>query len=118
MTLLRQIMRDMATALAVLAIVFLTFSGHATETGDGSTTAKPAGITFVSFCGDADPSKGAAAGPCHACRSTPASLPTPPCVTIPVVFQPYAVADEAPLGPISTGAPRSFHTSRAPPTLI
>lgn len=118
MVLFRQMLREQTTALAVLAIVFLTFSGHAADTGDNSTAVKQAGVTFVSFCGDADPSKGPAAAPCHACRSTPAALPPPPCVATPVVFQQTAVIYE-PVGlPAAITPPRSFHTSRAPPTLI
>ena len=80
MLLARQIAAEMMKALAVLALVFLSFAHQpAAIAGDGTDVlGNP--TAGLSYCGGEPDDDGADHVPCHACRFDPAALPQPPCV--------------------------------------
>jgi hypothetical protein len=110
------LVRDIAKALAVLALVFLSYAhqpagvSHALE-HDVLTAAVTA-----SFCGDA-PTDGQSHAPCHACRiGGGADLP-PPCeglLHLPTVAEP-AFAESAAVAFVV--APPDIPEARGPPAL-
>lgn len=79
MTLTRQIADEVLKALAVLALVFLSFAHQPTAANAGDLLLASQAGQGLSFCGDA-PDDEAGHAPCHACRSDLGTLPQPPCV--------------------------------------
>jgi len=117
---LRQIGKDTIAALAVLALVFLSF-GHAPSS---AAVAAPVAsnytpVSVLSFCGNGAPGDPHGLhGPCHACRVSAAVLPPPPSDAEPAFLSfgaaAFVIEDE--------GALRRFHAdgycSRAPPRRV
>lgn len=78
----RDIGREMIKALAVLALIFLSFAHQpitislATDGDSGWTLAD------LSYCGAPPGEDGGGHLPCHACRVGGAALPPPPCAAL------------------------------------
>lgn len=83
------IIRDIASALAVLALVFLSYAHQPIDAAHALDHDVLTVAVTADFCGDA-PEDGKAHAPCHACRiGGGADLPPPPCAGI---AAPIAVA--------------------------
>lgn len=82
MELVRDIFGEVIKALAVLALVFLSFAHQpvAVAHPDEGTHWS---VADLSFCGSAPDGDGAGHAPCHACRVGIADLPPAPCVAEP-----------------------------------
>ena len=109
----RAILAEITRALAVLALVFLSFAVSPAIAAPGDQFA-PAGYDY---CGTPPGNPGDHA-PCHACRANPVVLPTEPAEAGPA----FAVL-EAPLdlpiwGLDVTNPARSPANPRAPPALV
>lgn len=76
----RHIANEIVRALAVLALVFLTFA-HLPGSTVAATQDTVTAAVVSSFCGDA-PGDSRAHAPCHACRVGGIGLPPPPCAAI------------------------------------
>lgn len=120
---MRQIGGDIARALAVLAVVFLSFA-HTTSAAP-STTEVLMAHAAISLCGDVTelahhPDDGTAShAPCHACRiGNAADLPLPPDLVLAclggVQVVSYLPVDDA------TGSSEPLHVAhpRGPPALV
>lgn len=82
MGLVRDIGAEIVKALAVLALVFLSFAHQpvaVAQVDDGPQWA----VADLSFCGSGPDSDDAGHAPCHACRAGVADLPPAPCVAEP-----------------------------------
>lgn len=111
---LRHVGPDLARALVVLALVFLSFAhapvGIAFPAGDLLATVD------ASLCGDAPDSDGKAHAPCHACRLGAAADVPPPCAA-PVSAALVATIAYGPLPVLDLPAePLTRYNARGPPT--
>lgn len=90
MGLVRDIGGEIVKALAVLALVFLSFAHQpaaVAQVDDGPQWA----VADLSFCGSGLDGEGDGHLPCHACRAGVADLPPAPCVAEPA----YVALDES-----------------------
>lgn len=77
----RDIAAEVGKAVAVLALVFLSFAHQPIDIAvaeDGAWT-----FAEITYCGG-EPDQDGGHSPCHACRFGIADLPQPPCVAEPV----------------------------------
>lgn len=117
-SLIRHMAADVVRALAVLAVVFLSFAHTPVVASGGAHDVLTAAVD-LSFCGDAHPGDDGAHAPCHACRiGGGADIPPPSCASVsaPLAFAPVAFY-YAP----TFAAPALEHLSahpRAPPVLV
>ena len=116
MAIARHIAVDLARALAVLALVFLSYAHQPIGTAASGHDVLTAGVT-ASYCGDVPDGDDQSHAPCHACRiGGGADLP-PPCgglIHLPTAAEPafpeLAVA-------AFTVAPPDIPDARGPPAL-
>lgn len=81
MSVWRIVTRDIAAALAVLAIVFFSLNAVASPSHSFAFDSYGASsVASTGYCGDAQGDKDHRA-PCHACRADAVALPPPPCVS-------------------------------------
>ena len=113
MGLARDIGGEVLKALAVLALVFLSFAHQPVAVAhpdDGPRWA----LADLSFCGTA-PDGEAGHMPCHACRAGVADLPPAPCVAEPAyvafIDASFALGDDSPAAQHGF----AFANPRAPP---
>jgi hypothetical protein len=113
MTSTRAILAEVTRALAVLALVFLSFAhqpAFAAPGFDGDTGG-------YDFCGT-PPDNPADHAPCHACRSKPVVLPPAPAAADPA-FAAAAVCHEVLKWGLTVSPPaRTPANPRAPPALV
>ena len=109
----RSVMAEVVRALAVLALVFLSFAGSPAVAAHGDHYT-PAGYDF---CGT-PPGNPVDHAPCHACRASPVVLPTAPAEAGPA----FAVVDTCLHVSISNLNVRNWTRTpanpRAPPALV
>ncbi|AJY44463.1 hypothetical protein TM49_00235 [Martelella endophytica] len=111
-------MRELAAALAVIAVFALTFVYQpylpTILHQDGVRTL----VSSAIICGDIGDQGHADHGPCHACREKPAILPPPSDIAAPAygrfIAVVYAVTGETALRPIRT----PHYNPRAPPFAV
>ncbi|MCD7060205.1 hypothetical protein [Pelagibacterium xiamenense] len=120
MTLARQIAGEAIKALAVLALIFLSFAhtpAQSSDFGDDGAYAVSA-YSAVTYCGQGPEDDGAGHGPCHACRAGIADLPAPPCSADPAYsgFARIAFVHESE-NPVYEAADGPANP-RAPPALV
>lgn len=112
----RHIAADLVRALAVLALVFLSYAHQPVGAAQALEHDVLTAAVTASFCGDA-PEDGKAHAPCHACRiGGGADLP-PPCeglVHLPAVAEP-AFAEAAAVAHVVP--PPDIPDARGPPVL-
>lgn len=111
----RHMMNDLARALGVLALIFLSF-GHAPVVASPIGTDILTAAVDLGYCGESS-ADDTQHGPCHACRVVGAALPPPPSVAIDA---PTAAAPVAFFRGCPTGASHLVETvacPRAPPAL-
>lgn len=115
MTIARDIAGETIKALAVLALVFLSFA-HMPPAQAGAPF--DGGTSCIAGSADEPGAPEVAHEPCHACRAELAALPPPPCAAEPLLF-----AGDAPM-PVRAAAftDRNGNFSparpRAPPVLV
>lgn len=113
-----EIMRDIASALVVLALVFLSYAHQPINAAHAVDSDVLTAAITADFCGDA-PEDGKAHAPCHACRiGGGADVPTPPCAGI---AAPIAVASVTYFGATVRSPIITEHGSsrpRGPPALV
>lgn len=113
----RAIAGEMIKALAVLALVFLSFAHQPVQlsaSGDGSSLLA---AIDLSFCGSEPGDDHAGHSPCHACRGGIADLAAPPCVAE-RAYAAFAAFDTELADDIVVGqAIYSNKSPRAPPAL-
>lgn len=108
----RAILAEVMRALAVLALVFLSFAAQpATAAAAGYHTA----YASSGFCGGPPSEPGHA--PCHACRANPAVLPPAPSVAEPA-FTAVSVEPHAMPAQKAASRDRSPANPRAPPASV
>ncbi|HCO54316.1 MAG TPA: hypothetical protein DIT93_04770 [Pelagibacterium sp.] len=116
MGLARDIGTEIIKALAVLAVVFLSFA-HQPIVLDVPDDGFSVSVADLSFCGGAPDEDGSGHAPCHACRAGIADLPPVPCVSEPAYARftraRFTLADDL----VVEQHPFSIHKSRAPPAL-
>jgi hypothetical protein len=117
-SLIRHMAVDVVRALAVLAVVFLSFA-HAPVVASGGAHDVLTAAVDLSFCGDAPSGDDGTHAPCHACRiGGGADIPPPSCASVsaPLAFAPVVFHFEP-----TFAAPALEHLSahpRAPPVLV
>lgn len=109
----------MTRALAVLALVFLSFSAQSADYSSFGISPDGFSVISASYCGDAPDGSGDSGHlPCHACRPDIAALPPAPCgneTAFGVLSgEAFAAFSDAAMVP----APFTFRNPRAPPALI
>jgi len=111
-----ELVRDIARALVVLALVFLSYAHQPVGVSQALEHDVLTAAVSASFCGDA-PEDGKAHAPCHACRiGGGADLP-PPCeglVHLPMAAEP-AFPERAAVAFVV--APPDIPDARGPPAL-
>tara|TARA_R100000365_G_scaffold3492_2_gene11682 strand:+ start:356 stop:790 length:435 start_codon:yes stop_codon:yes gene_type:complete len=116
MSLARDIGGEIIKALAVLAVVFLSFAHQpvAIATADDGLSYS---LADLSFCGGSPEGDGAGHSPCHACRAGVADLPEAPCENEPAYTRfsqvRFSLADDL----VAEQHAFSTRKSRAPPAL-
>lgn len=116
MSLVRQIGRDIVSALAVLVLVLLSIAPHSPAMASGYAAISD--FDAQSVCGDIGTDGAEHHVPCHACRATPVVLPAPPCSTEPAYVSLETIVVPALL---DAGLPAPIHSPqspRAPPSLV
>jgi hypothetical protein len=109
----RTVMVEVMRALAVLAIVFLSFAPHAAVSAEGYS----GHTSGYDFCGT-PPDNPVDHAPCHACRANPVVLPTAPAVAGPA-FAVAAVCPSVPNRGLNVSPfERTVANPRAPPALV
>ena len=110
----RDIGGEAIKALAVLALVFLSFAHQpvaVAQADDGPQWA----VADLSYCGGAPDGEGGGHSPCHACRAGVADLPPAPCVAEPA-YVAFAEIGFAPVDDFMVGEGGfSPANPRAPP---
>jgi hypothetical protein len=109
----RPILAEITRALAVLALVFLSFAHQPAFAASGYHDDHGG----YDFCGT-PPDNPVNHAPCHACRSNPVVLPTAPAQADPA-FAVSAVCPELPKWGLNVSYPaRTPANPRAPPALV
>jgi len=113
-----EMVRDIASALAVLALVFLSYAHQPINAAHALDHDVLTASITADFCGDA-PEDGKVHAPCHACRiGGGADVPPPPCAGIEA---PIAVASVTYFGATVRSPIVTEHGSsrpRGPPALV
>lgn len=113
----RDIAGEVTKALAVLALIFLSFAHQPIEVPQAGGDAFSFQLADLSYCGGAPDEDGGGHVPCHACRSGDIDLPPAPCVAQPAyagfVVAAFFVADMA----VADQFGYSASHPRAPPAL-
>ncbi|RDE10474.1 hypothetical protein [Pelagibacterium lacus] len=95
----RDIAGEVIKALAVLALIFLSFAHQPIEVPQADGDAFSFQLADLSYCGGAPDGDGGGHVPCHACRSGDIDLPPAPSIAEParheVVAAVFTVADTA-----------------------
>ncbi|TPW27639.1 hypothetical protein FJU08_19560 [Martelella alba] len=111
-------MRELAAALAVIAVFALTFVYQpylpTLVHQGGVTTIVASGI----ICGGGSNQGQIDHGPCHACRQNPAVLPPPSDIAIPAYGRFIAVAYPVTKVHAPRAAPSIHYNPRAPPFAV
>lgn len=116
MGIVRDIAKEAVKALAVLALVFLSFAHQPVQVPTGDDGFSFA-VSDLSYCGAVDGDAGGHA-PCHACRVSLADLPPPPCVAEPAYLA-FATLDYAPADSVAFAQPGyTLRNPRAPPATV
>lgn len=114
----RSLGTDLAAALTVLALVFLSFGSPPSTASTEPVAAQASEIAILSFCGGPLGEDHGVNGPCHACRVQIADLPPPPCESEPAyagfAYVHYTLENEG--TPANT--PFERYAARAPPALV
>lgn len=113
-----EILRDIASALAVLALVFLSYAHQPLNVAHALDHDVLSASITADFCGE-QPDGGKGHAPCHACRiGGGADVPVPPCAGIEA---PIAVASVTYFGATVRSPIVTAHGSsrpRGPPALV
>ncbi|WMT88040.1 hypothetical protein NO932_05375 [Pelagibacterium sp. 26DY04] len=117
MGLVRDIGGEIVKALAVLALVFLSFAHQpvaVAQVDDGPQWA----VADLSFCGSGPDDGDAGHAPCHACRAGIADLPPAPCVAEPAYVALGEAGFELSDDLVVLQQAYSSANPRAPPALV
>lgn len=116
MTTMRDIFGEAVKALAVLALVFLSFA-HQPVAVASADDGFAFSLADLSYCGSSGDGTGDHA-PCHACRAGMAGLPPAPCVAEPAHVQLAIIDFPRAAGPAGPGHQYFPASPRAPPALV